>query len=679
MRFLLFALLSICISLSIQAFNKSECFVFNDTIKRDTISKKVNIDQIVITAQHSPKKIEDVVQNVKIIDRKSIEAKNITNLSELLAKESSMRITQDNALGTSVSMQGISGQNIKILIDGSPVIGRLNGFVDISQISLNDIEKIEIIEGPLSVEYGTDALAGTINLISKSSNKKTRILNSYFESIGRYNLDFFISENIKNGSVSLSSGRNYFDGWTKYDPITILPTQTLADSSRKKSWKPKEQIFLKIQQKYKSEGIKIVNRFNTFYENILDRGYPRMPYQENAFDQNYITKRTNYSSNLTWKVNTKLSLKLLNTYSLYERNKTKKYIDLTTLESLLTQNISDHDTTKFKLIKSTNEILYEIAPDFDIRLGYDFIFELTSGRRILSNKKSQSEYAFFLSSEIKKKKLIIRPAIRAAYNTNYNAPVIPSINTRLSLGDYTIRKSISKGFRSPSLKEIYLEFIDINHNIVGNNELESEESMNYQFSISRNFKLNGNKMSMRINTFHNKINDLITLANVGDYYTYVNIGKFQSLGLSSKLNIEFKKIDLEFDYVVNGRNSFLSNNNIENTYKYSHNLNVSANYYYKKSSVNLFYSKIGQYQSLYLNSDNSLSNNTIKGYSILDFNFSKNIIDEKIKIVLSLKNILNIDNVDFNGQSSGVHQSSFNSIPVGYGRSFAITCKFNML
>ena len=47
-------------------------------------------------------------------------------------------------------------------------------------------------------------------------------------------------------------------------------------------------------------------------------------------------------------------------------------------------------------------------------------------------------------------------------------------------------------------------------------------------------------------------------------------------------------------------------------------------------------------------------------------------------ILLSFFNILNIDNVDFNGQSSGVHQSSFNSIPVGYGRSFAITCKFNM-
>ena len=53
-------------------------------------------------------------------------------------------------------------------------------------------------------------------------------------------------------------------------------------------------------------------------------------------------------------------------------------------------------------------------------------------------------------------------------------------------------------------------------------------------------------------------------------------------------------------------------------------------------------------------------------------------IENKIKVILSLKNILNIDNIEFNGQSSGAHQSSISSISVGYGRSFAITCKVDL-
>ena len=678
MRNFLFALTIPFSMTSIQAFNIPECFLSTQFNHLDTIVKQVEIDQVVITGQHETKKVNDVVQNVKIIDRKVIDEKNLTNLRELLVNEAGMKITQDNALGTSVSMQGISGQNVKILIDGSPIIGRLNGYVDISQISLSDIEKVEIIEGPLSVEYGTDALAGTINLISRTSNKNLRSFNSYYESIGRYNLSVFVSEKVKNGSLSISSGRNYFDGWNKNEPLSIVPTETLADSSRNKSWKPKEQLFFKIQQNYKLNNIKIINRFNSFYENIVDRGFPRMPYQESAFDQNYITKRKIYTSNLIWNDKSNLSLKSHNTYSIYERKKTKKYIDLTTLESLLTENPSDHDTTTFKLIKSTNEILYKICPELDMRLGYDFVFEMTSGKRILSNKKSQSEHALFFSSEIKLKKHIIRPAIRAAYNTNYDAPLVPSINTKFSLGDYVIRKSISKGFRSPSLKELYLEFVDINHNITGNNELKSEESLNYQFSINRTFETSHNKFNVKVSSYFNKINDLITLANIDDFYTYVNIGKFQSIGLSSALKTNYEKIDLEFNYSLGGRNSFLSTNNLENSYNFSHNFFASVQYYYQNNSINLLFNRIGKYQSYYLNSDNSLSTNTVMGYSILDVNFSKNIVENKIKVILSLKNILNTDNVEFNGQGSGVHQSSINSISVGYGRSFAISCKVDL-
>jgi len=678
MRVFLIALIITFNMTSIQAFNNPECFLITQFYNSDTIEKQVDISQVVITGQYETKKINEVVQNVKVIDRKIIDEKNLTNLRDLLVNEAGMRINQDNALGTSVSMQGVSGQNVKILIDGSPVIGRLNGYIDISQISLSDIEKVEIVDGPLSVEYGTDALAGTINLISRTSNKNLRSFNSYYESIGRYNLSVFISEKVKNGSLSISSGRNYFDGWNKNEPLSILPTQTLADSSRNKSWKPKEQLFLKIQQNYNLNNMKIVNRFNTFYENIIDRGYPRMPYQESAFDQNYITKRKIYTSNLIWNDNSNLSLKSHNTYSIYERNKTKKYIDLTTLESLLTENTSDHDTTSFKLIKSTNEIFYKICPEIDIRLGYDFVFEMTSGKRILSNKKSQSEYALFLTTEVKLKNLIIRPAIRAAHNSSYDAPLVPSINTKITLGDYSIRNSISKGFRSPSLKEQYLEFVDINHNIIGNTELKSEESLNCQFSINRTFEASDNKFNVKVSSYFNKINDLITLANIDDFYTYVNIGKFQSIGLSSTLKTNYENIDVEFNYSLDGRNSFLSPNNLENSYSFSHNFFTSIQYYYQNNSINLLFNRIGKYQSYYLNSDNSLSTNTVKSYSILDVNFSKNIVENKIKVILSLKNMLNIDNVEFNGQSSGVHQSSINSISVGYGRSFAITCKVDL-
>jgi outer membrane receptor for ferrienterochelin and colicins len=136
-----------------------------------------------------------VVHKSKIIDRVDIDRQAATNLRELLDNQLNMSVKNDNVLGSSISMQGISGQNIKILIDGVPVIGRLNGNIDLSQINLNNIERVEIIEGPLSVDFGTDALAGTINLITNKSqyDKASSSINLYYETVGHYNSDINFS------------------------------------------------------------------------------------------------------------------------------------------------------------------------------------------------------------------------------------------------------------------------------------------------------------------------------------------------------------------------------------------------------------------------------------------------------------------------------------------------------
>ena len=80
-----------------------------------------------------------------------------------------MTITQDPALGSSLKIKGLSGNNVKILIDGVPVIGRMGGNIDLSQLNLYNIDHIEMVEGPMSVMYGSDALAGAINIITKEN------------------------------------------------------------------------------------------------------------------------------------------------------------------------------------------------------------------------------------------------------------------------------------------------------------------------------------------------------------------------------------------------------------------------------------------------------------------------------------------------------------------------------
>ena len=119
--------------------------------QKDTIFK--NIQEVVVTGQITEKNAEETVHKIRIISAKKLNSGLFTNLGQVLEKELNFRLSEDIFLGSSISLQGISGQNVKILIDDIPVIGRLDGNIDLSQISLNNIERIEVIEGPLSTLY----------------------------------------------------------------------------------------------------------------------------------------------------------------------------------------------------------------------------------------------------------------------------------------------------------------------------------------------------------------------------------------------------------------------------------------------------------------------------------------------------------------------------------------------
>ena len=141
-----------------------------------------DLEEFVVTGEYEKTSTSNSVQKVRVLDQKRIQAQGAVNLKDLLSNELNVRISQDNILGAGLSLQGISGQNIKILIDGVPVVGRVNGNIDLTQLNLNNIERVEIIEGPMSVVYGTDALGGVINLISKKPAKASVSgnLQSYF-------------------------------------------------------------------------------------------------------------------------------------------------------------------------------------------------------------------------------------------------------------------------------------------------------------------------------------------------------------------------------------------------------------------------------------------------------------------------------------------------------------------
>src|SRR5690606_23751733 len=104
-----------------------------------------------------------------------IRMRGATDLLGVLNTELGMRFSTDYVLGeTDIQLMGMGGANVKILIDGVPLVDRGETRQSLSQININEIEKIEIVEGPMSVMYGTDALAGVINILTKKNASAPR-------------------------------------------------------------------------------------------------------------------------------------------------------------------------------------------------------------------------------------------------------------------------------------------------------------------------------------------------------------------------------------------------------------------------------------------------------------------------------------------------------------------------
>lgn len=636
----------------------------------------------VITGEIMPTDASKSVQNVRIITAKNIERQGAVNLKDVLSKELNVRVSNDNILGSSMSLQGISGQNVKILLDGVPLIGRENGNIDLNQLNLSNIERIEIIEGPLSVIYGTDALGGVINLISKKIllNKPSLFTaNGYYETIGQYNIGGGGILKLNNMDFSANISRNFFSGYST------------DKSSREMSWKPKQQVFGNFS--ILNEVGKLRLRFKTdiFNEKIENKGPAVINHLEGyAFDEYYITNRIVNSLSLDYRKNTNNYWNLLSSFSFYQRDKVTYRMDLVTVKPELVQNRDANSSTSFLNFMTRGSYNVAYSKKFNYQLGFDINLNSGFGTKIQSDKGKMNDYAMFACAEFKQlKNFIIKPGFRATYNSKYPAPFIPSIQIQFrdsARKNFTARYSYGKGFRAPSLKELYLNFVDYNHNIQGNPNLRSEVSNNHNFAMKYKLKINkGLFLYLENNNYYNHIYHQIAIVSVDPStftYTYHNIDNFKSIGSNFNIATQFNNWNISTGAAMTGiyNNAFQTVN--KSKYNYMPELRTQITYAYitkkkqTKTNLSLYYKYNGKSVGYALNETRDVVQTYIQDYQILDLTANRSFYNKRLNVTLGCKNLFNIKTLSTSGTSTSFHSGGTTSTPFSVGRS--LFCQFNL-
>jgi len=632
------------------------------------------IEDAVVTGERGESKVSNAIRVIKVIDADDIQKSASQNLSELLRSQLNFRISNDLVLGGGLSINGLGGNNIKIMVNGVPMVGRLNGEIDLTQIQISQYDRIEIVEGPLAVEYGTNSLAGTINLITDlkhqdqiSSNCKFR-----YESVGAYAQSAKINTSKNNSRSSLSISRNYFDGWNDGDNQWDWVNDYHADSSRVNSWNPKVQNQLGFTRQSFFDNSMINARIEMNHETIENKGYPRSPFGESAFDDEYNTLRIISSLNYKAYQNEKLKLDIVSSFQKYRRTKFSYVTDLTSLEQTL-QDPSLQDTTEFVNIMSRGNRYFDFNENLSLNLGWDAFTEEFIGNRMTSSQKSQYDIAAFSLIKYESKNSKFQIGLRQAYNSIYRAPLLPSFNTLFKFPKYRVRFSYAKGFRSPTLKELNFRFVDINHQIFGNENLVPETSNYLQTNCSYIGEFDGT-----IRLFYNNIQNQIGLVDQLDgTFRYENFYSFIAHGTELRFSDIVGDVEFNVSGSIVGRKNNIIPENKNKTFTYTPEFSVSLSYDIIPKRLSCWSSMKynGPRERFISNDDNEVISLIADPYSLLDASITYSSDDSKYIFQIGARNILNVTTVQTSQQQSA-HSGS--SSWIAWGRSYVMSLSVNL-
>lgn len=634
-----------------------------------------NMGEIVVTAQYTPQRVDKSIYKVKVISQKEIEQKASRNLSDLFSDALNIRINQDGSLGSSMSIRGLSGEHIKFLVDGVPVIGRMNGNIDLGQINLHNVEHIEIIEGPMSVVYGSNALGGVINIITRE-NKSIPFqfgAETYMETAGTYNFNLSASARKNRNAFSLSGARNFFEGTGENGADRYL------------TWKPKRQYMLDGYYLYDHPAFKIKYTTHVFDELLWNKGNVIKPHY--AIDNYFDTRRFNNAIDFSTKIGDKRYLRVVTGYSVYKRIKSTWFKDLHSLEKNLTTNDGDQDSTGFNAFNFRGELSKSNEDDwFNYQFGIDLNTESGSGQKLSKNQQQIGDYAAFMSLRMNLyPTLTLQPGARLIYNTSYSAPLIYSLNLKwMTASHTTFRGSYSRGFRAPSLKELYLFFVDVNHNIRGNENLKAEDSHNLLLAWNYLNEHGKAQFGMGADLFYNTINNVITLARVrGDLYTYINLDNYTTQGIQVELFYHlYPRFRWNIGVIYTGRRNLIEKEDTQiNDFYYSTDANTNLTYRISKikTDVSFYYKYTGRLPQIYQSTNGTLEEGYLDHFNTLDITLSRSFIKSRLRVAVGVKNAFDVRSIQATGAAfGGVHGGSGSSL-IGYGRFWFATLSYNFI
>lgn len=535
------------------------------TIRSDS-SEKI-LDEIVVTGTRTENKVSNLPLPIQVISSKNIQLSGSQKLIDILQMQTGLVIANNplgtalqgypNPFGDGIQMQGLDPAYTLILVNGEPLVGRNAGIINLGRIAIGNIKQIEIIRGPATSLYGSDALAGVINIITGEPVKNSLKVQTHYGTNNTIGLTAAATLKKNKTSLELFGNRYSSNGYDLDKNIYGKTIDPFVDYSAnaKLIYNFNDKNKLTLSGRYFSE-----KQFNNYL--IYTQSEPQVvtgtTVETDASIFIKYDRKINAGINYTASV---YSTSYTNNARVYVRKNDSLYEKIQLTEFLLRPEI------QVNIGKNPSSLFVTGA-------GYNI--EKVHSTRYGSVKEISSWYAFIQKQFQWKKKSNIIAGARFDKNSLYPAQFSPKIALAYKLKpNFILKGSIGAGFKAPDFRQQFLNFSNslIGYTLLGANELsEGLQELQHSGQIDRNIDLTpylhnnvldpeksiginagfdytiNNHSTFKLNLFRNDISNLIEAYNLPfnktnnqSIYSYKNLDKVFTQGVEANFSYNFNK------------------------------------------------------------------------------------------------------------------------------------------
>jgi vitamin B12 transporter len=468
------------------------------------------VEPVVVTATKVETPAERVGASVTVVTEDEIRTLNIGTVEEALRRVPGVEIQRSGGLGktSSITIRGANANQVQVLVDGMRVKSPTLGSMDLSELSLDAIERIEIVRGPQSALHGADAIGGVVNIILKKGqggpHGSLSVEGGSYETLretanaqgafGRFNFNVSASRYDTRGHLRRfdndDAEQTAFGGRIGYD----LP------------WGAE----LSLSGRYSKTSIDVP----------VDTTFP-----STVFDPNSQQQTETWLYNLAYKQTVVDWWRLHARYGQWWNN--QGFQDPPPPDPAPTISQIDTRRREFEVINA-----FDLAKWDTLTIGVEHRNE--RGRNRGTFRQEINTVSVFGHDEIRLvDRFFVVGGLRYEDNDVFGDALTPQVSASFLVKETgtKLRAAWAKGFRAPTINDLFFPGF-------GNVDLQPERSESYEVGADQ--KLFGNRLRFGVTFFHNQFEDLIQFVFDPGNNTFLpfNVGSAQSEGVETSLEVE---------------------------------------------------------------------------------------------------------------------------------------------